>query len=374
LETRGSQSRSLAASAVAMRDEIVASRLRSLGFGLRNDRIAPPFRAVARARSRLAQLALPVLDRACEDLLGCPVAVVLAGKDARIIDRRVDAGRLRSTLDRAQVSVGHDWNERYVGTNALGTALAWAAPILVRGPDHFAGVLAGVTFAAAPIVDPRTGQLLGVVGLACALEDTSVLMQPYACRIAREIEGHLVDNKSSERVLLEHFVRARRCARGAIVSVNQRAMFTNAAAARFVDAADHPLLWEWARRDIELRPHRPDELRLAGGTCVTAQCEPVLFGSQTVGATIRLVVGTPAVRPRQPRRPAKAARVGWGSLSAAQLGVAELVATGLTNQEAATRLYVSHHTIDFHLRQIFNKLGISSRVELARIVAEQRRD
>jgi DNA-binding CsgD family transcriptional regulator len=35
-------------------------------------------------------------------------------------------------------------------------------------------------------------------------------------------------------------------------------------------------------------------------------------------------------------------------------------------------LYLSRHTIDFHLRQIFNKLGIRSRVELARIVAEQR--
>jgi len=35
-------------------------------------------------------------------------------------------------------------------------------------------------------------------------------------------------------------------------------------------------------------------------------------------------------------------------------------------------LYVSRHTIDFHLRQIFNKLGINSRVELARLVAEHR--
>ena len=62
------------------------------------------------------------------------------------------------------------------------------------------------------------------------------------------------------------------------------------------------------------------------------------------------------------------------SLSAAQLGVANLVAAGLTNQQAAARLYLSPHTIDFHLRQIFNKLGISSRVELARIVAEHRSD
>jgi DNA-binding CsgD family transcriptional regulator len=49
----------------------------------------------------------------------------------------------------------------------------------------------------------------------------------------------------------------------------------------------------------------------------------------------------------------------------------ELVAQGLSNQQAADRMYVSVHTIAFHLRQIFRKLSIGSRVELARIVLEQ---
>jgi DNA-binding CsgD family transcriptional regulator len=34
-------------------------------------------------------------------------------------------------------------------------------------------------------------------------------------------------------------------------------------------------------------------------------------------------------------------------------------------------MYVSAHTIAFHLRQVFRKLNIGSRVELARIVLEQ---
>lgn len=54
--------------------------------------------------------------------------------------------------------------------------------------------------------------------------------------------------------------------------------------------------------------------------------------------------------------------------------MADLVAEGLTNQEAAARLYLSRHTIDYHLRQIYFKLGISSRVDLARLVAEHRAD
>ena len=174
------------------------------------------------------------------------------------------------------------------------------------------------------------------------------------------------------RALLEHFVRARRGARGPVVAVNERSLFTNAAATRLVSEADHALLWKCAEHAVVGRERRHETFLLAGGTQVAAECEPVLLGSEIVGALVRLVVGAPAMgRGRATRRTARP-RLGWGSLSAAELGVAELVATGLTNHEAATRLYVSPHTIDFHLRQIFNKLGISSRVDLARIVTEQR--
>jgi DNA-binding CsgD family transcriptional regulator len=64
------------------------------------------------------------------------------------------------------------------------------------------------------------------------------------------------------------------------------------------------------------------------------------------------------------------ASVGWESLRESELGIAQLVAGGLTNREVGARLFVSRHTVDFHLRQIFRKLGISSRVELTRLVVE----
>jgi DNA-binding CsgD family transcriptional regulator len=59
---------------------------------------------------------------------------------------------------------------------------------------------------------------------------------------------------------------------------------------------------------------------------------------------------------------------GWGALTAAELAVARLVAQGLTNREVAERLFLSPHTVNSHLRHIFIKLGIHSRVELVRLV------
>jgi DNA-binding CsgD family transcriptional regulator len=47
------------------------------------------------------------------------------------------------------------------------------------------------------------------------------------------------------------------------------------------------------------------------------------------------------------------------------------VAEGLTNAQVADRLFVSRHTVDFHLRQIFRKLAVRSRTELARVLVEQ---
>jgi ketoreductase RED2 len=75
--------------------------------------------------------------------------------------------------------------------------------------------------------------------------------------------------------------------------------------------------------------------------------------------------------PRTHRRGATDPRFGWDSLTPAELRVAEAVGAGLTNAQAARRLFVSPYTVDYHLRQIFLKLGISSRVQLAAVLRQR---
>ena len=55
----------------------------------------------------------------------------------------------------------------------------------------------------------------------------------------------------------------------------------------------------------------------------------------------------------------------WSSLSDMEQRIAYLVSVGLTNRQIGRQVHLSAHTVNYHLRKIYRKLGISTRVELA---------
>jgi DNA-binding CsgD family transcriptional regulator/tetratricopeptide (TPR) repeat protein len=62
-------------------------------------------------------------------------------------------------------------------------------------------------------------------------------------------------------------------------------------------------------------------------------------------------------------------RTGWEALTEAEAVVANLAAHGCTNREIADKLFISQHTVNSHVRHVFEKLGINSRVHLTRLAA-----
>jgi DNA-binding CsgD family transcriptional regulator len=94
-----------------------------------------------------------------------------------------------------------------------------------------------------------------------------------------------------------------------------------------------------------------------------------LYGAAGASADARRV--SRRLRARGIRRQAARAKAGWDSLTESELRVVRLVGSGATNRDVAERLVLSPHTVSTHLRHAFGKLGINSRVELARMVAER---
>jgi DNA-binding CsgD family transcriptional regulator len=355
-----------------VRPEVVASWRRAALVGLEPERFEPSYDPDVEGGTRLERAAAPVLDQISDDLAGTETSLVLSDEHGHIVDRRVSDRTLRARLDDILIAPGFYYSEESAGTNGVGSALAQSGPAFITGGEHFADRLTGMACAGVPVTDYRTGQAAGVIDVTTLVARADALMLVFAKHIAWEIEQRLLDETSStERLMHETFQSACRRAKGPLALVSEFTMMTNPAAAHLLEATDQHRLWEWASQASVDGDDGPTDIALANGRAVLAQCEPVHDGGAVVGAIVRLRAyrsappagGSPNSRPNQ-------GSFGWLSLTESEGGVADLVADGLTNREVANRLFVSPHTVDAHLRHIYRKLGIRSRVELTRVVAD----
>jgi DNA-binding CsgD family transcriptional regulator len=99
----------------------------------------------------------------------------------------------------------------------------------------------------------------------------------------------------------------------------------------------------------------------------TALATYAAAGAERDSGRVRSLLRARGVRP-----PAGGSRYAskWPELTDSEFAVVSLVAQGATNREVAERLYLSPYTVNSHLRHVFTKLGIRSRVELTRRAAE----
>ena len=122
---------------------------------------------LSRAADRQCELlanARPVMEYVHAQTRDSGSMVILADDRGVLLHALGDADFL-SRAERVALAPGATWHERYRGTNAIGTALAEAAPVVVHGGEHYLERNGFLTCAAAPIVAPD-GRLLGVLDIS----------------------------------------------------------------------------------------------------------------------------------------------------------------------------------------------------------------
>jgi DNA-binding CsgD family transcriptional regulator len=125
-----------------------------------------------------------------------------------------------------------------------------------------------------------------------------------------------------------------------------------------------------ARADEEFGRFQLDagDRATAFGALDAAQDRYAEFGATAPATRVQRILRAAGARRRRwapaPRRPDS----GWEALTDMERRVALLIADGHTNRSAADELVLSPGTINTHLRAVFNKLGVHSRVQLAHMV------
>lgn len=104
-------------------------------------------------------------------------------------------GNLLYRSQRNNFVIGADWSEYSAGTNAIGTSIAISKPIQVFSWEHYCQGWQDWTCSAAPIRDPLSGQILGILDISGDKKDTHPHTLSFAVAAARIIENKLLERK-----------------------------------------------------------------------------------------------------------------------------------------------------------------------------------
>ncbi|WP_121749835.1 GAF domain-containing protein [Streptomyces sp. E2N166] len=116
--------------------------------------------------------------------------MVVADDEGRVLWREGSAPVLRKA-DGLGFELGADWREEVVGTNGVGTPAVTRRPVQVFASEHFVRSQATWTCAGAPITDPRSGRLLGVVDVSGPLETMHPATLAWVDSVAKLAEARL---------------------------------------------------------------------------------------------------------------------------------------------------------------------------------------
>ena len=163
---------------------------------LREDESGADYALALPARERLLRVASSILTHLADTLSDIGYAIVLTDRRGTILDIRCDVG-MRRKLEHINFEPGADWSEASAGTNAIGTALSDDRPLQLMAAEHYCDGWQDLTCTAAPIHDPDTGGIIGILDITGDYRLVRPQLVGTIVQYALEIEERLAS--TSER-------------------------------------------------------------------------------------------------------------------------------------------------------------------------------
>ena len=272
-----------------VRPEILDSWRRSSAFGAQPDVKALPYQEDLAATGRLFEAAEPVLRSLAASLAGLHAGVLLADRDANIVQRWVADHSILACLDRICSDVGFSGAEDLVGTNGIGTVAELGRAQLIVGPEHFADALIPFACVGAPIHSLTTRRLEGIITLSCKAEVANALLTPLMISTASDIENRLMMSATlDERRLLDAYMLAKRQHR-LVAAIGKDLFIAGAKATRLLDQlVDRDILWDVVSQVGSTAASTRRVLPTRTGDEVSVACTAIHDGGRLIGALVDL--------------------------------------------------------------------------------------
>jgi hypothetical protein len=182
----------------AVRAPVADSWRRSLAAGVDplRRRGAPTLIAAEEARARWHEHPIAEAGALIRDCLG-PIAVdtgnliVVSDADGMLLWIEGPSELCLEAAESMNFTEGAEWSECGAGTNAIGTALAADHALQVFAAEHFSEVVQPWTCSAAPVHDPDTGRLLGIIDVTGKLGTVHPGIFGLALATSRAVEAQL---------------------------------------------------------------------------------------------------------------------------------------------------------------------------------------
>lgn len=263
---------------------VAASWRRSAAGGVHPSVVATEYHPDLDFGSRLVRCARPVIEQLAEQLADIAVCVALTDARARLLVRADTDSSIGRVADRLYFAQGFGYAEGSVGTNGVGTVLEFGDSVHIVGAEHFVESLQHYACAGAPVHDPFTGRIEGVLDISCRSENSSPVMHSLVRSGAASIEANLLaDRNQQQQALFDLYSRTDARTRQAVLAVGQRTVMTNAPMQTLLDPGDLATLQDHVRFVMVRSPEVDDRLDLPSGTRVRLRGTTVFAGGAVAG-------------------------------------------------------------------------------------------